>query len=85
MHKTKHKAFLIILAMACAVFLFIGYYPHKTYLPNPAQVLATRLAEARNVEIENLRKILSDFGMRISAQEKLKPRTIIKYVPRGKG
>ena len=79
----KHKAFLIILCLACAVFLFLGYYPHKTHRPDPTQILTLKLAKARNVEIENLRKILTDFGMRISNLEQRKP--IIKYVPRKKG
>jgi hypothetical protein len=66
----KHKAFLIIICMACAVFLLIGFYPHKIQNPDPTQILTLKLAKARNVEIENLRKILSDFGMRKPALEK---------------
>ena len=85
----KHKAFLIIICLACAVFLLLMVYPHKAYLPNPAQILATRLAEARNIELDNLQKILTEFGMRITALENRKPETIIKYMPvsrkRGKG
>jgi len=83
--RKKHKAFLVIVCIAVAVFLFLGNYPHKTYDPNPTQILALKLAEARNVEIENIRKLFSDAYMRISALEKRKPRTIIKYVPQKKG
>ena len=81
----RHKAFLIIICIACAVFLLMTVYPHKMYNPDSAQILALKLAEARNIEFDNLQNILSEFGMRISALEQRKPTTIIKYMPRKKG
>lgn len=81
------KTTFIILSIAVSLFLYVGViYEPETKRPTPEQILVKRLAEARNVEFRNLELILSDFGMRITALEKRKPRTIIKHVPaRGKG